>query len=94
LFLAEVPTPAERRTTNVFASVADWAAFQQEAMADCVKGRERVSPDFLTQVRSDCGHGGHRTIHTNCARCQWFLGLMEMKLNHSLALLSMSVVTK
>jgi hypothetical protein len=39
LFLAEVPTPAERRATNVFGSamVADWAAFQQEAMADCVR---------------------------------------------------------
>ncbi len=33
-----VPTPAERRSTNVFASatVVDWARFQQEAMADCV----------------------------------------------------------
>ncbi len=33
-----VPTPAERRTTNMFASatVTDWNRFQQEAMADCV----------------------------------------------------------
>lgn len=35
---APVPTPAERRATNIFASatVTDWARFQQEAMADCV----------------------------------------------------------
>lgn len=33
-----VPTPAERRTTNLFvsATVADWNRFQQEAMADCI----------------------------------------------------------
>jgi hypothetical protein len=35
---APVPTPAERRSTNMFASatVVEWARFQQEAMADCV----------------------------------------------------------
>jgi beta-galactosidase len=33
-----VPTPAERRTTNMFwsASLVDWAQFQQKAMADCI----------------------------------------------------------
>jgi len=35
---APVPTPAERRSAEVFASpsLVDWAQFQQEAMADCV----------------------------------------------------------
>jgi len=33
-----VPTPAERRSTNMFASatVVEWSKFQQQAMADCV----------------------------------------------------------
>jgi len=33
-----VPTPEERRSTNMFWSVTvvDWAQFQQEAMADCI----------------------------------------------------------
>ncbi|MCX7887036.1 MAG: beta-galactosidase, partial [Verrucomicrobiae bacterium] len=40
-----VPTPEERRTTNVFATanVVDWAQFQQEAMADCVIALARTT---------------------------------------------------